>query len=110
MRVPALVHRVLAGAVLILTRLGLRRQPNTLLSKFARTIETGMVVDTTMPVSILAEAFRKCHDAKQLRELVALAFPCVLSQNHPLPRLDADLHAPSGLFSGRRLWGLEVRR
>ena len=83
--------------------------------KCAGKIETGMVVDTTMPNSILAEAFRKCHDAKcpdakQLRELAALAFPCVPSQIHPLPRLDADLHAPSGLFSGHRLWGLEVRR
>ena len=78
--------------------------------KFTRLIESGMVVDTTMPNSIIAEALRKCHDAKQLRELAALVFPYVPSQGHPLPRFGADLHAPSGLFSTLRFWGPEVRR
>lgn len=73
-------------------------------------IETGMIVDTNTPDSIIAEAFRKCCGVNGLRDLVALAFPCDPSQNHPFSRLDVDLHTPRGLISALRVSGKEVRR
>jgi hypothetical protein len=68
-----------------------------------------MVVDTTMPNSIIAEAFRKYRTAKRLRDVIVLEFPYAPCQNHPLRRPSVDLHAAHGLFSILRLSGQEVR-
>jgi hypothetical protein len=42
------------------------------MTSFSAKIETGMVVDTTMPISIIREAFHKCPKGKRLRAIALL--------------------------------------
>jgi hypothetical protein len=48
-------------------------------------IESGMVVDTTTPDSIIREAFQKCCVDKDLREAATLAFSSVMANRRHLP-------------------------
>jgi hypothetical protein len=43
--------------------------------KFTALIEMGMVVDTTMPISIFRETFPKCHNGNDLHDVVPVALP-----------------------------------